>query len=114
MTDKFTAWRQHFENQARGLIPRENTFYQVSSTPQRQQEELFGKQIEMAPSTQQAVARAKNALDNINIIYDPVLGIQRHFRGRTQRVKKSFKTSSKKTKSNSKKKSKKGKSKSKK
>lgn len=116
MSDKFAAWRQHFENQARGLVPRENTFYKISSTPLKDEEELFGKQIQIVPSTQQAIARAKSTLSDVNTIYDPVLGIQRHFFGRPQGVRKSSKSKpkKKKTKSTNKKKPKRSKAKSKK
>lgn len=113
MGDKFAVWRHHFENQARGLIPRQNSFYKVHSTSHNTQQEIFGKKIQIMPPSQQVVQRAKSTLGVPETIYDPVIGMQRHYTQRPRSVRKSAKKSSKKDTKKSKTKSKKPKSKSK-
>lgn len=106
MGDKFDIWRRHFEKQARGLIPHDNTFYKVQTAPQNNQQEIFGKKIQIGPPTQQAIERAKSSLYNPPTIYDPVLGIEHHFTRKPRSVRTSIRKVKPKSKSKSKSKSK--------
>lgn len=71
MADEFQQWKQHFVNQARGLIPHQSNFYRVSEQKGRGDEQ----NIKMVAPTQQIVARAKSSLANPPVVYDPVTGI---------------------------------------
>lgn len=72
MGDSFQEWKQHFIDQARGLIPHQKNFYKVV-----QQRGKGGNQanIQLVSPTKQVVERAKSTLSQPPTVYDPVTGL---------------------------------------
>lgn len=71
MSEEFHTWKQHFINQAKGLIPYQKKFYKVSM----QQGAGSQPTIKMVSPTEQIVERAKASLDQPPTVYDPVTGV---------------------------------------
>jgi len=89
MADKFTAWKQHFVKQAKGLVPHEDTFYNV--TTEKSGEKAFSNanpNVTLVSPVQQLVERAKNDKPETSTIYDPVTGVMRQSATKHQRVRK--------------------------
>lgn len=78
MGEEFQTWKQHFINQARGLIPHQRKFYKVSL------QEGGGEQprIKMVSPTEQIVERAKATLEQPPSVYDPVTGVMQQTSGK--------------------------------
>ena len=76
MNEEFHIWKQHFINQAKGLIPQGKHFYKVSS--QKGKGETTAN-IKMVSPTEQVVERAKSAVSQAPsvppTVYDPVTGV---------------------------------------
>lgn len=73
MGDNFQEWKQHFIDQAKGLIPHEKKFYRVSQ--QKVKEPTREVNIKMVSPTEQVVERAKATISNPPTKYDPVSGL---------------------------------------
>lgn len=76
MGDEFQAWKQHFLQQAQGLIPHQKKFYNVSEQTGRGD----GANIKLVSPTQQVVERAKSTLSQVHDTqppntFDPVTGV---------------------------------------
>ena len=89
MGGDFEIWKRHFINQAKGLIPHQDRFYQVTSEKGSGE----GMQNDKHPITivspmQQIVERAKTDIINPSPIYDPVTGVVRHSVKRARTVRK--------------------------
>jgi hypothetical protein len=71
MSEDFQVWKNHFINQAKGLIPHQKRFYKVSM------QQGGGSQpiIKMVSPTEQIVERAKSTLDQAPSVFDPVTGV---------------------------------------
>jgi hypothetical protein len=92
MSEDFGAWKRHFINQARGLIPHQNSFYKV-----REQKGGGGggeQNIKLVTPTQQVVERAKSTISDPPVVYDPVTGIT------NQPLNESIKTTQKRKRQN--------------
>lgn len=114
MGDRFSVWKRHFENQARGLIPHDNAFYKVSSDSKKRGEGDSESKVSLVSPTQQVVERAKNQIKYHDTIYDPVTGIMLHSTGKPRSVRRLPQSSRQKKKKVSKKNNSKRKAKSKK
>lgn len=102
MSNNFEVWKNHFINQARGLIPHQEKFYSVTVDKGGGAE--VGKNnesINLVSPMQQVVERAKTDISNPTNIYDPVTGIIRHSSTRPRTVRKSSKGISSKRKKRS-------------
>lgn len=95
MSEKFSIWKKHFENQARGLIPRDNSFYKVSTESTNQTSGNNESKINLISPSQQIVERAKKQIRYPDAIYDPVTGIMLHSKGKPHSVRRSTKKISK-------------------
>lgn len=89
MTDKFTIWKNHFINQAKGLIPHQHSFYGVSSQNKGNEVKSEHQSKIMLP-TQEIVERVKRAQPNPLSIYDPVTGEMSHFSNSSRGVRRSY------------------------
>lgn len=74
MGDEFQTWKEHFIEQAKGLVPHQRKFYRVSMQHGKGGE----PPIKMVSPTEQVVERAKSTLSQPPTIYDPVTGIMQH------------------------------------
>lgn len=74
MSEEFQAWREHFVNQAKGLIPHERKFYRVSKQEGKGKDPI----IKMVTPTEQVVERAKASLSQPPSVYDPVTGVMQY------------------------------------
>ena len=105
MGDEFHVWKQHFIDQARGLIPHQRNFYKVS--------EQKGKgdqpSIKLVSPTEQVVERAKSTLSDPPMVYDPVTGVTNQPINETIKKKRTYKRKRKTDKKKKIKKRKKGK-----
>lgn len=72
MGDSFQAWKQHFIDQARGLIPHQKNFYKVDEQRGKGSNE---SNIQLVTPSEQVVERAKATLSHPPTVYDPVTGI---------------------------------------
>jgi hypothetical protein len=72
MSDEFQTWKQHFLDQAKGLIPHQKKFYKVSV-----QQGGGGSHppVKIVSPTEQIVERAKASLNQPPTVYDPVTGV---------------------------------------
>jgi hypothetical protein len=77
MSEEFQAWKNHFIDQAKGLIPYQKKFYKVSM----QQGGGTQPQIKMVSPTEQIVERAKASLQPPSV-YDPVTGVMQQTKGK--------------------------------
>lgn len=106
MSEEFQTWRQHFIDQAKGLIPHQRKFYKVSM------QEGKGKEpaIKMISPVQSIINRAKSEIAHPPSVYDPVTGIMQQTNRKhvkvTSKRKQSRKTKPKQAKSTTKSKSK--------
>lgn len=98
MTEEFHAWKKHFIDQAKGLIPHQKKFYKVSM------QQGGGSQpiLKMVSPTEQVVERAK--LEQPPTMYDAVTGVMQQTKMKHTTVKR--KTSKKKKRLQSKSKTK--------
>lgn len=76
MSEEFQTWKEHFIEQAKGLVPPQKNFYKVSMQHGRGKEPT----IKMVAPTEQVVERAKSSLADPPpaqppSIYDPVTGV---------------------------------------
>lgn len=104
MGEEFQVWKDHFISQARGNLPHQKGFYNVSE----QLGQGGSASIKLVSPTQQVVERAKSTLSNSEdmqapTIYDPVTGVmqstsKKHSKIKSHRKRKS-KTQISKTKS---------------
>lgn len=74
MSNEFQTWKEHFIDQAKGLIPHQKYFYTVSMQHGKGEKPL----IKMISPTEQVVDRAKAKLNHPPSVYDPVTGIMQH------------------------------------
>lgn len=82
MSEEFQTWKQHFINQAKGLIPHQRKFYKVSM----QQGGGGQPTIKMVSPTEQIVERAKASLDHPPSVYDPVTGVMQQTKGKHVKI----------------------------
>lgn len=94
MSEEFHTWRQHFIDQAKGLIPHQKKFYKVSM----QQGSGEQPKIKMVSPTEQIVERAKAKLDQPPSVYDPVTGTMQQTNGKHSKIKTPHKRKGKITK----------------
>lgn len=78
MSEEFQVWKQHFINQAKGLIPHQKRFYKVSM----QHGAGVQPTIKLISPTEQIVDRAKASLEQPPTIYDPVTGAMQQTSGK--------------------------------
>lgn len=88
MADNFAVWKQHFINQAKGLIPHQEKFYKVASDNRRGGNGITSGEIKMITPTQEVVQRAKTQSPLPPAIYDPLSGVMTHSAGRPRSVRK--------------------------
>lgn len=85
MNEEFHLWKEHFINQAKGLIPQEIFFYNVSTQKGRGEPSA---NIKMVSPTEQIVKRAKATLSQVPTspptVYDPVTGVIQAEQRKTQ------------------------------
>ena len=91
MDEEFKIWKDHFIDQAHGLIPHEKRFYKVSTQKGRG----VKPNIKLISPTEQIVERAKSSLSNPPEVYDPVTGTMQT-KKRPRQVKNSRKRRKKK------------------
>jgi len=105
MGDNFAIWKQHFINQAKGLVPHQEKFYKVASQNEGVGKGITSGEIKMVTPTQEVVERAKTQPPLPPAIYDPISGVMAHSLGRPRSVRKYKKarpTKKKKVKANKK------------
>jgi len=98
MGDNFATWKEHFIQQARGLVPHQRKFYRVSLQHGKGGEPA----IKMVSPTQEVVERAKSNLNDPPSVYDPVSGVMQHTEGKHVKVMPKRKRKSKPTSKSSK------------
>jgi len=91
MADNFAIWKQHFINQAKGLIPHQEKFYKVASEKGGGGKGLTSGEFKMVSPTQEVVERAKTQPPLPVSIYDPISGLMTHSSGRPRSVHTSYK-----------------------
>jgi len=96
MADNFSVWKQHFVNQAKGLIPHQEKFYKVASQKDGGGKGITSGEMKMVTPTQEVVERAKTQSPLPSAIYDPVSGVMVHSSGRPKSVRRYKKKPSKK------------------
>ena len=94
MTEEFQTWKQHFIEQAKGLIPHQKSFYKVSM----QQGKGDQPNIKMVSPTEQIVERAKSSLVQPPSVYDPVTGVMLQTSGKHLKIPTARKRKGKKLK----------------
>jgi len=101
MGDSFLAWKQHFIKQAKGLVPHQDSFYNVTTERNAGNGDTSSNiKTTLVSPVQQMVERAKSDVIEGSAIYDPVTGVMRHSGRKVRRVRRSGKkkSSSKKKK----------------
>jgi hypothetical protein len=85
----FDVWKQHFVKQAKGLLPREDSFYPVTTEVNANRSISDGQiKVDLVSPVQQAVERAESDINSYTPIYDPVTGVTRHSSGKLRSVRK--------------------------
>lgn len=104
MSDNFNVWKQHFINQAKGLIPHQDQFYKVITAGREEGSKEDEKNVKIISPLKGIVERAENAPTNI---YDPTTGVIRQSLKKPRKVRRSKKKAPRKRKPQVRKKSKK-------
>jgi hypothetical protein len=85
----FDVWKQHFVKQAKGLLPREDNFYPMTTEANVNRSISDGQiKVNLVSPVQQAVERAESDANSYTPIYDPVTGVTRHSSGKFRSVRK--------------------------
>lgn len=111
MSNNFEVWKNHFIRQAKGLIPHEKQFYQVTTEKGDSEKIKNDHNVTLVSPMQEVVERAKTNINNPIPTYDPVTGVVRHLARKPRSIRKSTTKNKKKKKNQGKKKKKSSKTK---